>query len=205
MSVLQPESILIRSVWWVYGPSTVTTAKAAGIFSPVSRHKNQKGTGNLHLLIQYKQVHLQKNIFFGWSQNIVQKFFGCQTEWNSPWLFFSAYDDKWQSDARGWKKTPSIVPGEEAWFQEKVETAFSAEKAQAPAPILSRCFSPLPLQPWGLSCIQSAAEHWLATGLPSGLKACGKVPTVNLRWYLSRWRKNNISLFPLGEQERLYP
>ncbi|RMC05242.1 hypothetical protein DUI87_18426 [Hirundo rustica rustica] len=31
MSVFRPQSILIGSVWWAYGPSTVTTAKAAGI------------------------------------------------------------------------------------------------------------------------------------------------------------------------------
>lgn len=55
---------------------------------PVDRHKTQKGTCNLLFLIQYKQVHLQQSIFFGWSQSIVQKFFGCQTSWNSPYLFF---------------------------------------------------------------------------------------------------------------------
>lgn len=77
MSVFQPESILIGASGGSMDPALSQQPKLQEYFSPVSRHKNEKGTGNLYLLIRYKQVHLQSNMFFGWSQNIGQKFFGC--------------------------------------------------------------------------------------------------------------------------------
>lgn len=46
----------------------------------------------------------------------------------------------------------------------------------------------------------SAAEHWLPTGLPRGVKACGKVTAVNLRWYLTKWRRNNTVSFLWGNR-----
>lgn len=184
-------------------PALSQQPKLQEYFSPVSRHKNQKGTGNVHLLIQYKQVHLQQNIFFGWSQNVVQKFFGCQTAWNSPWLLFSPYGDKWQSDVRGWKR--KLVQCQERghgsrrkWKQPFLQSKLRLQP-QSLAGACPHCHHSTEVS---AAVTLSAAEHWLATALPRGLKACGKVPTVNLRWYLRRWRRN--SLFPLRKQKKLY-
>lgn len=73
------------------------------------------------------------------------------------------------------KKKASIVPGEGAWFQGKVETAFSAKKAQAPAPVLSRCFSPLHHSAEvSATFTLSAAEHCLPQDCQVGLMLVGR-------------------------------
>lgn len=109
---------------------------------------------------------------------MVQKFFGCQTTCNFPDTFFPCVVT---SDRVMWEAEKKVLVEcqETGHDSSRVETAFSSEQAQAPAPILSRCFSPCHRSAEvSAAFMLCAAEHWFPTGLPREVKACRNVPTT---------------------------